>query len=137
MKKEKYCKIQFTCLGDKKGYLIAIEENEDIPFDIKRVFYIFDVDDEEMRGRHANRKSEFVMVALHGNCKVRVDDGKQKAVFTLSNPNEGLYLSKMVWKEMFEFSKDAVLLVLSNEKYDSEEYIRDYEEFVEEVRCSE
>lgn len=100
------------------------------PFEIKRIFYIFDTKGDIVRGCHANRDSEFFMFCLKGSCRVRVDDGKVKSEVALDSPNTALYLEKMVWKEMVEFSNDAILVVATNTLYNESEYVRDYEEFL-------
>lgn len=126
--------IEFNMLGDERGQLIAIESGKDIPFEIKRIFYIYGMDSNAIRGQHANKKSEFVLINLAGQCKVRVDNGKgSESVIELNKPNKGLYIPKLVWKDMYDFSNGAVLLCLSNELYDGTEYIRDYNEFVKYV----
>ena len=123
--------LEFTQHGDERGHLVIVEGEVDIPFDIKRIFYIYGSDLEVIRGRHANRKSEFVLINVSGQSKVKVKDGKgNEAVFSLNRPHTGIYLPKMVWKDMYDFSPDSVLLCLASEHYDSEEYIRDYDEFV-------
>ena len=112
------------------------ESAQDIPFEIKRMFYIYGSDANVVRGRHANRRSEFVLINVAGQSKVRVDDGRgNEAVFSINRPHTGLYLPKMIWKDMYDFSADSVLLVLSNEAYDPNEYIRDYDAFVKEVNA--
>lgn len=122
--------IMFPQLGDDRGELIVIEGGQSIPFDIKRIFYICGTKPGVIRGQHANRKSEFVLVNVAGESKVRVKDGKGKEeVFVLNRPHQGLYIPAMVWKEMYDFSNDSVMLVLSNEHYDADEYIRDYGEY--------
>ena len=122
--------IMFPQLGDDRGELIVIEGGMSIPFDIKRIFYICGTKPGVIRGQHANRKSEFVLVNVAGESKVRVKDGKGKEeVFVLNRPHQGLYIPSMVWKEMYDFSSDSVMLVLSNEHYDADEYIRDYGEY--------
>ena len=84
-----------------------------------------------VRGQHANKKTEFVLINVAGTSKVRVDDGKgNEAVFSLNRPHTGIYLPNLVWKDMYDFSEDSVLLCLASEHYDGEEYIRDYDEFV-------
>ncbi len=117
--------------ADDRGHLVVVESNCGIPFDIKRLFYIYGTKPTAVRGQHANRKSEFLLVALSGSCSVKIDDGMHEEVFVLDNPGVGLYIPKMLWKEMFDFSPDCVLLSISNELYDSEEYIRDYESYRE------
>lgn len=133
-KKMNYYQINLNTFGDERGHLVACEENCNIPFDIKRCFYIFDTKESISRGMHANRDSQFLLIPLSGSCRVKVDDGKNKADFLLNNPHQGLYLNRMVWKEMYEFSYNAVLLVLSDQKYNEAEYIRNYNEFLKESR---
>ena len=107
---------------------------QDVPFEIKRIFYIYGSDAEVVRGKHANRKSQFVLINVSGTSKVKVRDGKgNEAIFCLNRPHTGIYLPKMIWKDMYDFSEDSVLLVLASEHYDPDEYIRDYEEYVREV----
>ena len=126
--------LEFNENGDARGHLVVAEGGKDIPFEIKRVFYIYGSDTCIVRGKHANRKSEFVLINVAGKSKVKVIDtlGKE-CVYTLDRPYMGLYLPKMVWKEMYDFSEDSVLLVLASEHYDSMEYIRDYDEYKKEV----
>lgn len=117
------------------GSFISITDSKNIPFEIKRIFYIYGVESKELvRGKHANRKSEFVLFNISGSSKVRVisEDGRAE-VYVLDRPNIGLYLPHMVWKEMYEFSEDSVMMVLSSEVYDAGEYIRNFDEFVHEV----
>ena len=124
--------LEFSQKGDDRGHLVIVEGAEDIPFEIKRIFYIFGSDKDVVRGQHANRKSEFVLINVAGTSKVKVRDGKgNEAIYSLNRPHTGIYLPKMVWKDMFDFSEDSVLLCLASEHYDSEEYIRNYDEFVE------
>jgi dTDP-4-dehydrorhamnose 3,5-epimerase-like enzyme len=125
--------IDLKVNGDEKGYLVPFEKGNNCPFDIKRSFYIFDTASNVTRGKHANRNSEFLMVAISGSCKVKIDDGKNQEIIELNSPSKGLYLNKMVWKEMYDFSSNAVLLVLTNTLYDKNEYISDYNEFLREV----
>ena len=123
--------LEFSQKGDERGHLVIVEGMEDIPFEIKRIFYIYGSDKEVIRGHHANNKSEFLLITVDGTSKVTVRDGKGNgAVFSLNRPHTGIYLPRMVWKDMYEFSEDSVLLCLSSEHYDSTEYIRDYNEFV-------
>jgi len=129
MDTERAFKLKFNLFGDKNGRLVAVEGNKDIPFDIARVFYIFETGKDVTRGRHANRKSDFVLVNIRGRLKIRLDYGKSSEIIELNEPNAGLYIPKMIWKDMYDFSEDSVLLVLSNNKYDPEEYIRNYDEY--------
>lgn len=127
--------LEFQQKGDERGHLVVVEGSKDIPFEIKRIFYIYGSDANVVRGQHANRKSEFVLINVAGSCKVKVLDGKgNEAVFILNRPHTGIYLPTMIWKDMYDFSEDSVLLVLASEHYDAEEYIRDYDRFVEVVK---
>ncbi len=131
--KDQYKILEFGDLGDERGNLVVVEGEQDIPFEIKRVFYIYGSDSEVVRGQHANRNSEFVLINVSGTSKVRVDNGFEEAVIELNRPRMGLYLPTMLWKDMYEFSGDSVLLVLTNTHYDGSEYIRDYDEYLKEV----
>lgn len=131
---EQYKKLYFKDLGDERGNLVVIEgDGVDIPFDIKRVFYIYGSDDTVVRGQHANRETEFLLVNVGGNSKVRVDNGKESEIIELNTPGMGLYLPPMLWKDMYDFSKDSILLVLASRHYDGNEYIRDYQEYLKEI----
>ena len=133
--KEQYKLIEFVDLGDERGNLVVIEgEGRDIPFDIKRVFYIYGSDSSVVRGQHANRETEFLLVNVSGTSKVKVDNGKESEIIELNKPRMGLYLSSMLWKDMYDFSEDSVLLVLASRHYDSKEYIRNYDEYLEELQ---
>lgn len=131
---ELYRMLEFTEVGDKRGKLVAIEGESAIPFRIERVFYIYGSDAEIIRGRHANRESEFVLINVAGRSKVRVTDGVREETITLSRPTQGIYLPRMVWKDMYDFSPDSVLLVLASAHYDAAEYIRDFTEYLRMVR---
>ena len=127
--RDHYKILEFSEMGDERGNLVVIEGNQDVPFDIKRVFYMYGTDATMVRGSHANRKSEFVLINVSGQTKIKIDDGFSTAVVELNKPRMGVYIPAMLWKDMFDFSEDAVLLVLSNEHYDDSEYIRDYTEY--------
>lgn len=125
--------MEFPDFGDERGNLVVVEGGVDIPFDVRRAFYIYGSDSEVIRGRHANRKSEFVMINVSGKSKVKVDNGYEQKIIELNRPRMGLYLPTMVWKDMYDFSADSVLLVLASEHYNAEEYIRNYDAFMEEI----
>ena len=125
---------EFTILGDHRGQLIALEGNVDIPFDIKRVFYIYGTQEGVSRGNHAHYKANQFLIVLNGACKVTLDDGTTKETFVLDEPNLGLYQSKMIWGTMHDFSSDCVLLVLADDVYNEKDYIRTYETFLNEVK---
>ena len=127
--------LEFAQHGDDRGHLVVIEGMKDVPFEIKRAFYIYGSDPEVVRGQHANRESEFVLINVAGTSKVKVKDGEgNEAIFCLNRPHTGIYLPTMVWKDMYDFSSDSVLLVLASTHYDAMEYIRDYDEFVKEIQ---
>lgn len=128
--KEKCTILEFNDLGDERGKLVVIEGNESIPFEIKRVFYIYGSDETVVRGKHANKESEFVLINVAGTSKVRITDGKDEFVVELNKPMMGVYIPKMVWKDMYDFSSDSVLLVLASTHYDGKEYIRDFDEYL-------
>lgn len=128
-----YKMIEFKQNGDDRGKLVVVEGMKDIPFEIKRIFYIYGSDATVIRGQHANRRSEFVLINVCGSSKVRIRDGKRDEVFVLDKPHTGIYIPKMVWKDMYDFSEDSILLVLSSEYYDSSEYIRNFDEYIKEV----
>ena len=124
--------LNFQQKGDDRGHLVIVEGSEDIPFAIKRIFYIYGSDHDVVRGQHANKNTEFVLINVAGTSKVRVRDGRgNEAIYSLNRPHTGIYLPRMVWKDMYDFSEDSVLLCLASTHYDGKEYIRDYEEYVE------
>lgn len=123
----------FKDFGDERGKLVVIEGGEAVPFDIKRVFYIYGSDSTVVRGQHANKKSEFVLINVAGKSKVKITDGKDSMVVELDKPMMGVYLPPMIWKDMYDFSEDSVLLCLASTHYDGEEYVRKYEDFLKMV----
>ena len=126
----KSCKIiDIPNFGDERGYMSVLDDNQALPFRPKRLFYSYGVPADQVRGKHANIKSNFLMVAVSGSVKVLVDDGKKQESFVLNDPTKGLFIKKGTWKEMSNFSKDAVLLVIADTNYDKSEYITDYDEF--------
>lgn len=128
-------KIIFPIHQDQRGSLVVVEGSKDVPFPIARLFYIYGGGN-EVRGCHANRKSEFVMVNVSGSCKLKVHDGQNEHIFMLDTPNEGIYLPKMTWKEMYDFSDDSVLLCIASTPYLPEEYIRDKEKFLKDAQIA-
>lgn len=123
-------KYVFQPHGDERGQLVALEEYKDIPFGIKRVYYMYDTVEGVVRGKHAHKTLEQILVCIHGSCKILLDDGKEKKIVPLEKPYEGLYVSNSMWREMYDFSEDAVLMVLASDVYKEEDYIRDYEQFL-------
>ena len=123
--------LDFPQRGDKRGHLVIVEGGKDVPFDVKRIFYMYGSDATVVRGAHANQRTEFVLINVAGQSKVRIKDGLgNEAVFALNRPHTGIYIPRMIWKDMYDFSEDSVLLCLASEHYDAEEYIRDYDKFV-------
>jgi len=132
------CRIlQFADLGDERGKLVVIEGGQAIPFEIKRVFYIYESDSTVVRGQHANRESEFVLINVSGKSKVRITDGKEEFIVALNKPMMGVYIPKMIWKDMYDFSADSVLLVLASTHYDGNEYIRNYNDYLKIMKAKE
>lgn len=124
--------IQFQSHGDDRGSLVSLEQNKNIPFDIKRVYYIFDTKDGVRRGLHAHKKLKQLAIVLKGSCRFMLDDGKEKIELLLDNPAQGLLIESFVWREMYDFSEDCVLMVLADSEYDEKDYIRDYDLFIKE-----
>ena len=123
-------KYVFQPHGDERGQLVALEEGIDIPFSIKRVYYMYDTVKGMVRGKHAHKSLEQILVCIHGSCKILLDDGREKKVIPLEKPYEGLYVPNNMWREMYDFSEDAVLMVLASDFYKENDYIRDYDQFV-------
>lgn len=123
-------KYMFQPHGDERGQLVALEEYKDIPFRIRRVYYMYDTVPDIVRGRHAHKSLQQILVCIHGNCKIWLDNGKEKKTVLLEKPYEGLYVANDMWREMYDFSQDAVLMVLASDLYDESDYIRDYDEFL-------
>ena len=127
-------KYMFQPHGDDRGQLVALEEFKDIPFSIKRVYYMYDTKNGVVRGHHAHKSLQQILVCIHGSCKILLDNGSEKKVIPLEKPYEGLYVSNDMWREMYDFSPDAVLMVLASELYNEEDYIRNYDEFLAYVK---
>ena len=126
--------LTFSEHGDTRGHLVVVENHKDIPFAIERVFYMYGSDTSVVRGQHANRYSQFVLINVAGTSKVRVKDGLgNEATFSLNRPHTGIYIPQMVWKDMYDFSEDSILLVLASHAYDPTEYITDYTAFTAEM----
>lgn len=116
--------------GDETGILIALEELKNIPFEIKRVYYMYDTTLGTRRGFHAHRNLEQILIATSGSCKIHLDNGYETTEVSLSSPNTGLYISNDMWREMYDFSSDCVLMVLASALYDESDYIRNYNDFL-------
>ncbi|WP_435950463.1 sugar 3,4-ketoisomerase [Psychrobacter sp. DM8] len=122
--------VNFPSLGDERGSLVALEANQTVPFEIKRVYYIFATQQDVARGYHAHKNLKQVAICITGKCRMIIDDGKVREEVWLDSPTKGLLINDLVWREMHDFSKDCVLLVLASEHYDEEDYIRNYDEFI-------
>ena len=116
--------------GDDRGILISLEENKNIPFDIRRCYFMYNLKPNVSRGFHAHRTLRQVLVCVRGKCDILLDDGTEKLLVPLDRPNKGLYIDSPIWREMLHFSEDAVLMVLTDQLYDESDYIRDYNEFL-------
>lgn len=127
-------KYKFPPHGDERGQLVAVEELKDLPFKVKRVYYIYDTKPGVRRGFHAHKNLEQILICVHGSCKIHLDDGCETEEVVLDDPTVGLYISNSMWREMYDFSSDAVLLVLASELYNESDYIRNYDEFLKSVR---
>ncbi len=125
---------EFKVLGDHRGQLVALEANRQIPFDVKRVFYIYGTQEGVPRGNHSHYKTKQFLVAVNGSCKVTLDNGKEKETFDLNKPNLGLFQDALIWGSMHDFSSDCVLMVLADEYYDASDYITSYDTFLEVVK---
>jgi dTDP-4-dehydrorhamnose 3,5-epimerase-like enzyme len=122
--------IMFNILGDDRGSLISLEANQNIPFDIKRVYYIYATKENVKRGLHAHINLKQVAICVNGSCKILLDNGENKQVVNMDKPSKGVILQEMIWREMYDFSEDCVLMVLASELYDENDYIRDYSDYL-------
>jgi len=130
-----YKLVDFKTNGDNRGSLIAIEEGYNAPFDIKRVYYIFDTKKDVRRGYHAHIDLKQIAIVVKGSCTFVLDNGKNRKEIVLDNPNKGLLIEGLIWREMYNFSDDCVLMVIASEHYDEKDYIRDYDVFLKELDC--
>lgn len=125
-----YRLIDMEVHGDQRGKLVSLENMKNVPFEIKRVYYMFDTLPNEARGFHAHKDLEQIIIAMDGACKFVLDDGSRREQVTLNRPDVGLYIGKNMWREMHDFSYGCKLVVLASELYDEKEYIRSYDEFL-------
>ena len=122
-----------SVLGDERGQLAVLEQDINVPFDIKRVYYIFGTQPGVRRGYHAHKALQQLAVCTSGQCTILLDDGNQKRHIKLTSPDQGLLIDPMVWHEMYDFSDDCVLMVLANDLYKESDYIRNYDDFIKRV----
>lgn len=122
--------------GDERGSLIALEEEKNIPFEIKRVYYMFKTGEDVRRGFHAHKALKQVAIAVRGSCRFVLDDGLERVEILLDNPGQGLLIDSCIWREMYNFSEDCVLMVLADSIYDESDYIRDYDDFLKNLVSS-
>ena len=125
--------IDFQIMGDNRGSLIALEESKNIPFDIKRVYYMYGMQGDTRRGFHAHKNLKQIAVCVSGSCKILFNNGAEKSIIELNSPSKGIIIESMIWREMYDFSENCVLIVLANELYDEDDYIRNYDEFIKRV----
>ena len=123
--------VQFKKYEDNYGKLVPIEANKDISFDVKRVYYIYEVEDKVRRGFHSHIDLHQILICVHGSVKILVKNPNEEQVIELNNPSEGLYIGPMIWREMYDFSEGSVLLVLASEHYTEDDYIRNYSNYLE------
>lgn len=122
--------VNFPPLGDHRGSLVSVEAGINVPFDIKRAFYIFNTRKDVARGFHAHKAVEQMAICVTGQCKMLLDNGTEKAEIWLDSPTKGLLIRRFIWTEIYDFSPDCVLLVLANQHYEESDYIREYDEFM-------
>ena len=126
-----YKLIKINSNDDSRGSLISLESFKDVPFDIKRIYYLYGCN-EQPRGFHAHRELVQFIICVSGSCSIKLTDSHGESTYLLNHPTSGLLISGIVWREMFDFSDDAVLLVLASEFYDENDYIHSYSQFVKE-----
>lgn len=129
-----YDLLNFNVLGNSEGSLIALENSKNIPFDVKRVYYIWGNKPDVIRGRHAHKKLEQVIICVSGACDFILDNGAERQTIHLDSPTQGLYIKHNIWREFTNFSSDCVIMVLASEFYDESDYIRDYNAFLQQIR---
>ncbi len=126
--------LYFPMYNDKYGKLVPVEANGNVPFDVKRVYYIYEVMDGMRRGFHSHRDLQQALICIHGSVKILVKTPFEEDVVCLNNPQEALWIGPMVWREMYDFENDGVLLVLASEHYTEDDYIRDYQSYEQEAK---
>ncbi|OPZ78068.1 MAG: TDP-4-oxo-6-deoxy-alpha-D-glucose-3,4-oxoisomerase [Alphaproteobacteria bacterium ADurb.Bin438] len=125
-----YKLVDFRTFGDNRGNLVTIEAEQDIPFKVNRVYYIYGSEKEIVRGKHAHKELEQVIFCASGSCDFILDDGKERVTVHLDKPNQGLYIKNNIWREFTNFSEGCVVMVLASNHYDEADYIRNYDDFL-------
>ncbi len=124
--------VTFQEHGDERGMLVALEYEKECPFPIKRVYYMYGTKKNVRRGYHSHKNLQQLLICINGSCKIHLDDGEEIKEVILDTPQKGLYLGNGIWREMYDFTPDAVLMALASELYDEKDYIRNYQQFIEE-----
>lgn len=127
--------IDLPKIVDPRGNLTVAEGGKDVPFEVKRVYWTYDVPSGESRGGHAHRCCEEFIVAVSGSFDVTLDDGRERRTFHLNHPYQGLYVGTGIWRTLDDFSSGAVCLVLASERFEEEDYIREYDDYTEYLKC--
>ena len=125
--------VDFMAIGDERGHLVVVEGNRSIPFEVKRVYYIYGTQKGIVRGKHAHRRLQQMIFCPVGSCDFILDNGKERKTIRLDSPRQGLYIQSNLWREFTNFSPDCVVMVMASEHYDESDYIRDYEAFLKEM----
>ena len=127
--------IDLPKIVDPRGNLTVAEGLKDVPFEVKRVYWTYDVPSGESRGGHAHRRCEEFIVAVSGSFDVTLDDGRERRTFHLNHPYQGLYVGTGIWRTLDDFSSGAVCLLLASERFEEEDYIREYDDYTEYLKC--
>jgi len=122
--------LSFSVIGDERGNLVALEELKNVPFPIKRIYYLYDLQRNFPRGFHAHKELQQVLICIKGSCNVLLDNGQVKQSYHLNQPHITLFIDRMIWREMHDFSNDCVLIVIASDYYDEDDYIRNYCDFI-------
>ena len=126
--------LDFKAIGDERGYLISLEENKQIPFEVKRVYYIYGTQKNIIRGKHAHRKLQQIIFCPKGSCDFTLDNGIERKTIHLNSPAQGIHIKHNIWREFTNFSPDCIVVVLASDLYDENDYIRNYDDFLKEVK---
>jgi dTDP-4-dehydrorhamnose 3,5-epimerase-like enzyme len=122
--------MSFSVIGDERGNLVSLEELKNIPFTIKRVYFLYDLRKDLPRGFHAHKELQQILICVKGSCNVLLDSGEEKQVYHLNQSHKGVFIDRMIWREMYDFSENCVLMVIASDYYDEDDYIRIYYDFL-------